>query len=65
VLAKTIGKSDDIAHLGIFLSIFILYVALNLKTKAFNYDVLWVWHVATLVGVVWLEILNLADKLTN
>jgi hypothetical protein len=65
VLSKTAGKSDFNAHAVTYLLAVIIYLLLNLRMRAFNYDVLWTWHVATLVGVFWLAFLNFCDSMTD
>jgi hypothetical protein len=65
VLAKTVGKSDYTIHTVCFLMLFVAYILSNARFKAFNYKVLWGWHVTSLICILWLEILNLCDRLTT
>jgi hypothetical protein len=65
VLAKTVGKSDYLIHTVCFLLLFIAFLLSNAKFRAFNYKVLSGWHIASLIGILWLEILNLCDRLTS
>jgi hypothetical protein len=65
ILAKTVGKSEFIVHTVLYFLLFIAFLLSNVWIKAFNYRKLCGWHVVSLVCLLWLEILNVCDKLTS
>jgi hypothetical protein len=65
MLAKTLGKSDYKAHVFVYFFTFVFYLLVSLKVKAFNYGVLWVWHMASIFAVIWLEFLIVLDTMTT
>jgi hypothetical protein len=65
VFAKTVGKTDYKSHVFVYFFAFIIYLLINLKVKAFNYGVLWVWQVTSIFCVIWLEFLIILDTMTT
>lgn len=48
-----------------FIVVMLLYIYFNLKVRAFNYDRIWMWHVISLSGVLWLAIMSQLDLMTS
>ena len=42
-----------------------LYIAINCKVRAFNYGRMWLWHVLSLVAVLWLGFVTTLDIYTS
>jgi hypothetical protein len=65
VLSKTVGKTNYRAHVFLYFFSFVIYLLLNKRIKAFNYGVLWAWHVTSIFCVIWLEFLIILNMMTS
>jgi hypothetical protein len=57
VFKKTVYRTNEGAHAILFMFSFVMYLIFNIKHKAFGYERVWMWHVLSLFGVLWLALL--------
>lgn len=60
-LSKTLGRVRKMEHGIIFIIVMLNYVLAMFKIRAFNYDRVRMWHIITLICVLWLAILTVVD----
>jgi hypothetical protein len=65
VISKTVGETDYTAHIICYTMAFLLFTTLNFRIIAFNYDYLWIWHMCTLLCILWLEVMIVLDTHTT
>ncbi|CAG9318585.1 unnamed protein product [Blepharisma stoltei] len=58
VLAKTLKRASNISHGVIFIVIMMIYVAIIVKIKSYNYGRFHLWQVLSLIAVVWLALIS-------
>lgn len=65
VLSKTVKLTNHTAHCFIFLGFMGAFIAFSLKFPCFGYKRTQLWHVLSLIAVVWASILTVIYSLTG
>jgi hypothetical protein len=64
-LSKTVGKEQILAHHITYITIVGSILLYGFRQRAFNYDIMNLWHKTSLICIVWLAILNFIEYLTR
>jgi hypothetical protein len=64
-LAKTLGKHEVLAHHLLFMTVIACLLLYAYKQRAFNYDVMNLWHAISIMCLEWLAFLNFIECLTD